>query len=382
MVVFNVALPIRDNLLSHSAIERFARREEAGGTIGGIQVLQIVEAVRALGADERELVDLVGMELDDLGDPWVRLPRSVALRSFALAERATGDRLIGLHAGERSRFRGPLAHLFASAPRLRRALELYALFSRLAVDTSIVRLEVRGETASLVIELGPGVPAKERHFVDYSLVASVRMCWRLQRSGFGLRHIHVPHSSRDYGGEAQRIFGCPVLFDKSDCRIVFPASDLDAPLRSANPLVGAEIEKALAALPVATIAHSRFEERVEQATRALLVCGRRADQASVAQRLHVGVRSMQRRLVEDGTSFRTVRDRVLRALVEAQLWNPSLSIKEIALGCGFNDVAAFSKAFRRWTGHPPTTFRNHVLSKQRAARKPKRQTNRSPRHRS
>jgi AraC-like DNA-binding protein len=62
-----------------------------------------------------------------------------------------------------------------------------------------------------------------------------------------------------------------------------------------------------------------------------------------------------------------VRDGVLRELVEAQLWNPSLSIKEIALGVGFADVASFSKAFRRWTGQAPTRFRERVLS--RAARR-------------
>ena len=67
----------------------------------------------------------MGRDLAGLDDPGVRLPRNVVNRLFAYAEDRTGDRLIGLHAGERARFRGPIAHLFASAPRLRQGLELY-----------------------------------------------------------------------------------------------------------------------------------------------------------------------------------------------------------------------------------------------------------------
>jgi AraC-like DNA-binding protein len=325
-------------------------------------VLQIVEVLQLLGTDARSLRAIVGRSLAGLSDPWVRLPRAMALELFEHAERRTGDRLIGLHAGQQGKFHGPLAHLFASAPRLRPALELYGHFSRLAIDTSVVRLDVRGDTASLVISPGGGTPSANRHLMDYTLMASVRTCWRLLPPGSTLREIHVRHPGKHYGSEAERAFGCRVHFQKPDDRIVFPARDLDRPLRSANPLAGAQIEKALAALPPTGMHHPTFEGRVEQAARGLLVAGRHPDQAMVAKRLHVSVRSLQRRLEDEGTTFRTVRDGVLRALVEAQLWNPALSIKEIALGLGYADAAALSKAYRRWTGQPPTAFRDSVLS--------------------
>jgi AraC-like DNA-binding protein len=340
----------------------------ADGTIGGIQVLSIVEVLHALGADLRGMRAIVGVEFDHLDDPWMRFPTDVVRRLFAYAEQRTGDRLIGLHAGERSRLRGPLAHLLASAPRLRPALELYALFSRIAIDTSLVRLDVRGSAASLVIALGDGTPATNRHLVDYALMASVRMCWRRVQPVCRVREVHVRHPARHYAAAAAAAFQCPVHFQRADYRIVFPARDLDAPLHSANPLAGAQIEKGLATLPATQPTHRTFAEGVEHAIHGLLIGGHRADQASVAKRLHVSVRSLQRRLGDEDTSFRAVRDGVLRAIVEAQLWNPALSIKAIALGLGFGDVAALSKAFRRWTGQPPTTFRARVVA--RAARRP------------
>src|SRR5262245_57655763 len=343
------------------------RSVKYSGTIGGVQVLQLIEALQMLGTDVKSLRGIVGRPLTELDDPGLRLPRDLANRLFVHAEGRTGDRLIGLHAGQRARFRGPIAHLFASAPRLRQALELYCHFCRIGIDTSELRLDVSGDTASLILSLGGGTPSANRHLVDYILMGSVRMCWKTLRSGFGLREIHVRHSGGPYGDEGERAFGCPVHFQRPDYRIVFPARDLDAPLRGANPLIGAQLEKVLAAIPMTATPHPTFHGRVEQATRALLIAGRRANQTMVAKRLHVSARSLQRRLGEERTSFRAVRDGVLRELVEAQLWNPSLSIKEIALGVGFADAASFSKAFRRWTGQAPTRFRELALY--RAARR-------------
>lgn len=349
-------------------MKRPAHHAARGGTVGGIQVRQIMEVLHALGLDVASLAAVVGVDVGTLDDPWTRLPRRVPSRLFDLAERRTGDRLVGLHAGERGRFSGPLAHLIASAPRLRPALQLYEHFSGLAVDTSHVRLDVHGDTASLVVSLGPGEPRAERHLVDYSLMASLRTCWRFARPGFGIREVHVRHPDRWYGSAATAAFGCPVRFQQAENRIVFPARDLDQALRSANPLVGAQIEKTLAALAVSDgPVHATVHGRAEQAVRALLIAGRRSDQAMVAQQLHVSVRSLQRHLDAEGGGFRTMRDRVLRELVEAQLWNPALSIKEIALGAGFADVATFSKAFRRWTGASPTMFRARTHA--RAARR-------------
>ena len=59
---------------------------------------------------------------------------------------------------------------------------------------------------------------------------------------------------------------------------------------------------------------------------------------------------------------RAVRDTVLREVVEALLGNPSLTVEAVALSVGFGDVAALSKAFKRWAGRSPASFRAGLSS--------------------
>lgn len=348
------ALGVRHSSARHAAGD--------GGTIAGVYVRQILDALLALVVDAHALRPVLGPGVAELDDPSVRPPVGVAPRLFARAQRLADDPLVGLHAGQVARFRGPLAHLLASAPRLRTALEMFSAFCRMAVDTAQVRLVVSGDTAMLVLEPQGGSVAQNRHFIDYVLLGTVRACWQRAHPGLRPSEIHVRHAGRVYGDEAATAFGCPVRFGMPAYRIVFSAADLDTPRAGAAVRAAAATGPADAAPPAVAATPVRFDERVEQATRGLLVQGRPASEAEVARRLHVSVRSLQRRLGGESTSFRQVRDRVLLGLVEAQLWNPALSIKAIALGLGFADVAALSKAFRRWTGQAPSTWRARIFA--------------------
>jgi AraC-like DNA-binding protein len=143
-------------------------------------------------------------------------------------------------------------------------------------------------------------------------------------------------------GQARLWF--PVYFGQQDDRIVFPHSALWAVPRFANRFIAEEIEKFAAALNTRVAPRATISEQAEQGTRALLASGVRANSASVGRRLGISSRTLQRRLAEEGTSFRALRDAVLWEAVEVLLSNPSLKIEAIALSVGFSDAAAFSKA--------------------------------------
>ena len=83
-----------------------------------------------------------------------------------------------------------------------------------------------------------------------------------------------------------------------------------------------------------------------------------ADQ--IARHLAMSKRSLQRRLNEEGVSFKDVLEDTRRALSLNYLLNTDMSMQEIAYLLGFRDPSSFFRAFRGWTGKTPQSLRNEA----------------------
>ena len=64
------------------------------------------------------------------------------------------------------------------------------------------------------------------------------------------------------------------------------------------------------------------------------------------------------RLKTEGVTFEQVLDGLRRRLALKLVRDPALPVKELAWRLGFSDPAAFSRAFKRWTGKSPRAFRS------------------------
>ncbi len=74
--------------------------------------------------------------------------------------------------------------------------------------------------------------------------------------------------------------------------------------------------------------------------------------------------TVRRRLVEEGTSYQKIKDALRRDIVMEKLKNIDIPIGEIAYFAGFTEPAALTRAFKRWTGMSPATYRQtHTRSK-------------------
>ena len=101
---------------------------------------------------------------------------------------------------------------------------------------------------------------------------------------------------------------------------------------------------------------TRVRERLTQ----VMTSGTSTSLEDVANYLGMNIRTLQRRLTEEGTSYQAVQTKLRRELACAWLEQPSLAVYEIAYLLGFSDRASFHRAFKRWTGETPAEYRWRV----------------------
>ena len=95
---------------------------------------------------------------------------------------------------------------------------------------------------------------------------------------------------------------------------------------------------------------------VENEVQRLLPQGR-ANAETVAKALALSVRSLSRRLCEEGTTFTEVVDQLRRSFALQYLKDPGFASAQIAWLLGYEGQTSFNHAFRRWTGHSPSAAR-------------------------
>lgn len=89
--------------------------------------------------------------------------------------------------------------------------------------------------------------------------------------------------------------------------------------------------------------------------------------STIATELGIGARTLQRRLSESGHSFQGIVDGVRRQLAQQLLRETDYSLAEIAFLTGFSEQSGFTRAFKRWEGQTPRSYRLAVTSRQTSA---------------
>jgi AraC-like DNA-binding protein len=333
-------------------------RVARSATVGSINASDLLEALRRLGAAGPRLLRSVGLTPEDLRDPEARVPSSKVLALFETAERQLRDPLVGLHAGESVHTRGPLFYLLLSAARFNEGLDLLARFARVSLDTQQMGIDISGDIVSLTVD--PGDPAinQSHHAIDY-IMGAILGSMRRAVPGFRPTGMDLAHRQVGDRAEVERAFGCPVRFNCRRNVLRFPVSTLKRTPVAANTAIAAQIKSYSAAL-LSRVISDKMWDRAADVIRTLLVDGVRADRRMIARRLFVSERTLKRRLRQEGTTFKAVRDRVRVETARALLTNRVLKVEAVARSVGFAETASFSKAFARWSGYSPTRYRERL----------------------
>lgn len=237
-----------------------------------------------------------GLDIRLLGDPSGEIDAAQELSVVRNLVRHLGDACApGLAAGLRYHLNayGIWGFALLSSPTFLSAAQLGLRYLDLTFAFHGIRLEVHGDEAHLVLD-DAGIPEDLRIFL-------------LERDAGGVLRIQ-----RDLTGQ------CRALLARRQVR---------------GGLAG------------------RIRDRL------LRTPGHLPDMQTLAMELHLTVRTLRRRLDDEGSSYRLLLDEVRQALAEELLATGAIRLEEIAERLGYGEVSNFIHAFRRWKGMTPRQYR-------------------------
>jgi AraC-like DNA-binding protein len=322
----------------------------------GAQIRDVVELAGRWRVKPAELLTDLPVTEAELADPKTRVPLRVCEAIILRALEKTREPALAFHMGTQMRLssHGFLGFAAMTAGTVRAALDLVTRFANTRTSAIALSLYVEGDTASIVIDERSPLPPALREFVVIALVVGI---WQL---GQELTGRPLDGFCECAFREPAYVRGLPhgnrLRFDRPAHRLVFPAAELEFPLRTADAvatqLAIEQCERELAAVVDAGLV-SRVRALLQSQT-AL---------TAVAKDLHLSTRTLKRKLAERGTTFSALRDDVLRQRALLLLDNRELSIGEVAHRLGYEELPSFSRAFKKWTGKTPQRYRDDTRSK-------------------
>lgn len=314
------------------------------------------------GQEPDPLFRKAGIDPAWLKNPKARLPVAACNIAWLRASSRITDPCFGVKAGEHwhpSMF-GALGYAWLASTSLREALGRLARYTDLVLERGAVEVS-DGSGGDVTVTLSyQGSPFTLPALADATLSILLRLCRLNAGDALNPKRITLFHSAPSNAGSYFSYFRCPVEFDAERDSLTLDKKVVDEPLPTANPhlahLNDQEIIRYLAGLD-----RNRIVDRARATIIEQLASGRVSGE-TVARALHVSVRTLNRQLQGEGTSFKSLLDDTRCKLAGTYLSDEHISLTQIAFMLGFSEPSAFTRAYRRWTGQPPSAARDAAVA--------------------
>ncbi|WP_211352379.1 AraC family transcriptional regulator [Nocardioides albertanoniae] len=299
------------------------------------------------------------LRLDDLTDPKAEVSARQELAIVANLVDAYGeDTGLGLEAGSRYHLTayGIWGFMLVSSPTPRNAVETALRYVDLTFAFCEISAQERDGELLFVLDASD-LPRPLRRFLLEREAAAIRT---MQREAFpeGVRPTRAAFAFPKGRTAADDLLGTSVEYDAAETVLAYDGSVLDAPMPQANEHAVAMAIDQCRDLLQRRLARTGLSGQVRNLVLARLTDPPDADE--IAATLNLSPRTFQRRLADEGTSFRALLGEVREQLAEVLLETGDLPVAEVARLLGYVEVSSFSQAFRRWKGIGPREWRKRA----------------------
>lgn len=318
----------------------------------------LLQVAAAYDVREATVLAGTGIDADALQDPTLLVEAEQELRAIRNLILELGDRPgLGLEAGQHFSVgsAGVLGFALLSSPTARDATRIAVRYSTLTPAYAHLTLEetdagavfrydvteVPDDVAVFLLERDLAALANVLDLVAGPMLAlaSCRIELALDQERSGLVADLFPSTFEVLGSQPRTA-------------ITLPAGVLELPLPQADPHMAEVCTQQCEEL----VERRRSRRGIGAQVRTLLLRspGDMPELPDVAKELALSSRTLHRRLADEGTSFRDLRNEVREALATEMLTRAGLTVAEVARRLGYSEPAAFSRAYKSWTSENPS----------------------------
>ncbi len=333
-----------------------------------------IKILESFGYSKTNAFEILGVDkAATLPDPALRITAQKFNKVFDAAEAALNDPLIGLRVGYEFRISNfaTTGNIYSYCQNLTEVLALNARYQPLAVKLG------RISSVSEPDENGD----EPRYYLDYDLYSndfdSVRHVfglifgaygtafrWLTWSSAYDLKAVYLQHKAPDDMSLYERVFQCPVYFNQPYNRIEFFKESMTAMISTYDPVRKAQAVAKLDSLMNKQDAHDSFKRSLYVTIQDEMARGR-TNLQSIADSFGLSEHKFRQKLKRTSIKYRAFLDHVRQDLCE-QKFSEGLGYAQIAHDLGYNDQAAFTRAFKRWHGVTPGEFTAKTANKNKA----------------
>ncbi len=307
----------------------------------------------------------------DIADPASRIPVADYATLYNLLNRQLDDEGFGLFAQPmRVGSFEFLCRGCLSAPTLAEALQRASRFLHVVLPDLAVSVRRSHEHAELVISEThklaeqPDDPGRVFAFEWLLRLLHGLACWLAGR-GIALDSVIFPYRKPAHFADYALIFTADSRFaptvpgGNGTLVAAFNSNLLDLPIRRDEAALNRFLDGAPGKITTLYRRDREMVTRIRDLLRAALPDTLSLD--AVAERLFLSPRSVHRRLEEEGSSFRAIKDALRRDMALARLAKSDDAIARIAADLGYADTSAFYRACVEWTGMAPLHYRQQLV---------------------
>ena len=333
------------------------------GTISGAALNQYLVSAESAGLNPMQGLEDVGIDASLATDSEARISGEAFEDLLIWLIQRSGDPLFGLHTSE---FVQPgsysvMGYIAMSASTIFEALSKVALYEKLVGDMGVTETIMRDGMVEVRWLCRHQRQPARRHLIENVLGSWVRYTrWLAANDNLTPDYVlleHAPPENRKMIEEYRRVFGCEVRFQQPYSALVAKPDILQYKLRQPDPQLLSTLEahaaKKLQDLGIETTLAQKVRNRVLAS-----INERLPRKEQIAEDLGINVRTMHRRLQDEGTSWQIILDGLRQELAQGYLRDTELTQAEIAEKLGYSDIRSFQRSFKRQNGITPGAYRN------------------------